>query len=385
MRVLIAHNRYRLEGGEERDVDLLTSGLGAADVAVRRYEQNSKALERSAIRSGLTAATLAYRPGGGGIGAALRAWQPSVVHFHNIWPLLTPSALHLARRSGAKVVLTAHNYRFVCPAGTLLRNGVRHQDCIDGSSLWCGLHNPRGSWAESLAYGVALSIQRRLGMLRRWVDAFVAPSEFMAEILVRSGLSRERVHVIPYGIPIPERHSAPGREHVLFAGRLVAEKGVHTLLEASQRMPGVPVMVAGDGPLADLVKASGGPSIRYVGRLDRDGLAAALERAAFTVIPSEWYDNLPFSALESLGAGRPVVASRLGGLSEIITDGENGRLVAPGDPPGLAAAIEDLWRSPDRVARMGAGARRTAECRYELGHHIGEITDLYGRLTHART
>ncbi len=208
LRVLIAHNRYHEVGGEERHVELLERGLAEAGVDVLRFERDSGELDGSVIRKAVAGLVLTYRPGAGGIRQVLREWRPSVVHFHNIWPLLTPSALRAAKRSGAAVVLTAHNYRFACPGGALLRDGLLHEDCIEGSSLLCGLRNPRESRFESLAYGLALEIQRRLGMLRRWVDAFVAPSEFMARMLVRSGLPRDRVHVIPHGLPRSSRSTA---------------------------------------------------------------------------------------------------------------------------------------------------------------------------------
>src|SRR6266436_5690960 len=118
MRVLVAHNRYRIAGGEERNVDVLLQGLAEAGVDVRLYERDSDEIAHPLSRRISAGATLAYRPGGGGIDGVLRSWKPDVVHFHNIWPLLTPSALRYAHRSGAGVAMTLHNYRFACPGGT---------------------------------------------------------------------------------------------------------------------------------------------------------------------------------------------------------------------------------------------------------------------------
>ena len=188
MRVLIAHNRYRNPGGEERHVDLLQEALLNVGIDARRFERLSAELDTSRRKRLVAGLALTYRPGGGGIGHTLDEWRPDIVHFHNVWPLLTPAALRIARLKGAATVLTVHNYRFACPGGTLLRNGSLHHSCIDGSSLACALRNPRGALAESIAYGLALELQRRLGFLERWVDAFVAPSEFVGRMLVRAGL-----------------------------------------------------------------------------------------------------------------------------------------------------------------------------------------------------
>jgi glycosyltransferase involved in cell wall biosynthesis len=379
LRVLIAHNRYRAAGGEERHVELLDRGLTAAGVNVWRFERKSTDLDGSLFRKSATTLGLAYRPGAGGIPRILRLRRPTVVHFHNIWPLLTPSALRAAKHSGATVVLTIHNYRFACPGGTLLRHGLVHDDCIQGSSLRCGLRNSRGNRVESFAYGVALEIQRRAGMLRRWVDAFIAPSEFMAEMLVRSGLPQERVYVVPYGLPLPAETPAPERRHVLFVGRLVAEKGVRTLLAAARLRPDVPIVIAGDGTLAPAAKAVS-HNVRYAGRLDRADIAKALSEAAFTVVPSEWHDNLPFAALESFAAGRAVVATRMGGLPEIVDHGMTGLTVPPNDPLALAAAMGRLWDDHQRAADMGRRARTVAESRFHIDQQTAEHLRLYGRL-----
>jgi glycosyltransferase involved in cell wall biosynthesis len=379
VRILIAHNRYRLAGGEERHVELLESGLAEAGIQVRRFEQRSGDLDHRAIKRMVSGLALTYRPGGGGIRPILREWQPSVVHFHNIWPLLTPSALRAAKVSGAAVVMTIHNYRFACPGGMLLRGSVVHDDCIYGSSLRCGLRNPRQNRLESVAYGFALELQRRLGMLRRWVDAFIAPSEFMAGMLVRAGLPHERVRVIRHGLPLGEQPPPPGRRYVLFAGRLSAEKGVETLLAAARLRPEIPTVFAGDGPLVLQVKLAGN-GVEYAGMLSPSAIKKAFRDAAFTVAPSEWNENCPLSVLESFAAGRAVIATRIGGLPELVEPGKTGLLVEPHSPHSLAAAVAAIWNDPKGAAEMGRRARAEAEDRFGLGRQIADLIELYSEL-----
>jgi glycosyltransferase involved in cell wall biosynthesis len=340
---------------------------------VRRFERDSSELDGSAAKRAAAALGLAYRPGGGGIAPVIDDWRPDVVHFHNIWPLLTPAALRLARRRGAAVVLTAHNYRFACPGGTLLRNGVPHDDCIRGSSLACGLRNPRGGLAESVSYGLALELQRRLRMLERWVDAFIAPSAFMGRMLVESGLPEARVHVLSYGFPPAERSESAG-SHVLFAGRLSEEKGVRTLLEAARIAEDVPVAIAGTGPLAGDVRSA---RVEYLGQLGRQELLAALARAAFSVVPSECYDNQPFAAVEAFSMGKPVVATSLGGLPEMVQDGVTGLLVPPHSPSDLAQAMRTLWYRRDLTLEFGERALRFARENFSLPTQVKKTIALY--------
>jgi glycosyltransferase involved in cell wall biosynthesis len=373
MRVLIAHNRYRQPGGEERHIDLLEQGLIEAGVEVRRFERDSSDLDRSRAKRVAAALALAYRPGGGGVARALDEWKPEVVHFHNLWPLLTPAALRIARRRGAGVVLTAHNYRFACPGGTLLRGSIVHDDCIEGSSLACALRNPRGGLAESTAYGLALEIQRRLHMLERWVDSFIAPSAFVGEMLVRAGVPEKRVHVIGHGLPCAEASGRPGR-YALYAGRLSAEKGVRTLIEAARIASNVPVAVAGTGPLAADVEHA---PVSYLGWLDRTALGKALEGASFVVAPSEWHDNQPFAVLEAFAAGKPVITTDLGGLPELVRDGVTGLIVPPESPAALGHAMEALWHDPSLTRRLGAQARESIAERFSLERQTRAVVSVY--------
>ena len=378
MRVLIAHGAYRHSGGEERHVSLLEEGLLRAGVELTTYQPGPVA-DDLATKVRL-AAGLVYRPAAARrLAAELERRPADVVHFHNLMPLLTPAALRAAKRSGAAVVWTVHNYRFACPAGTLLRNGEVHDDCIEGSSLACGLRNARGSRIESAAYGLAIELQRRLRLLERWVDAYVAPSRFVARMLVRAGFPSERIHVIPYGVPTG-RAAAGKPAHAVYAGRLAPEKGVPTLLAAARLAPNVPLVVAGDGPLAGVVRDGAAGHIRYVGGLDPAEVAGLFTTSSFAIVPSQCHDNLPFAAIEPVAAGVPVVASRVGGLPEIVEHGVNGLLVPPGDPAALAEAMRSLWCDPDRTARLGTEARRIAVERFSLSRQVDRLLDLYDGL-----
>lgn len=379
MRVLIAHNRYRERGGEDRHVDLLERGLRDAGVESRRFEPASSALERSRARRVRAGALLAYDPAAAGIGRELRGWRPQVVHFHNLWPLLTPAALRQARRTGARVVLTAHNCRFACPGGTcparVSRPGgdVLENQCLSGSSLRCAIRNdPRDARAESLVYGFALEVQRRLRMLASWVDAFISPSRYVAAMLEQIGVDPTRIHVIPNGVEVGDQN-APGSEFALYAGRLEQNKGTRTLLRAAANAK-APIAIAGAGALEPEVRRA---PVHYLGSLDREAMDDALGRAAFTITPSECRENYPYAVAESFAASRAAVASRIGGLPELVGDERTGLLVEPGDPAELAGAIDRLWDERGLSERLGGEAHRFASRELRLDAQIARTIDVY--------
>jgi glycosyltransferase involved in cell wall biosynthesis len=215
-------------------------------------------------------------------------------------------------------------------------------------------------------------------LLSRWVDAFVVPSAFLGRMLVRAGIPWSRVHVVPNGIALSARPMQPSeRRFALYIGRLSSEKGIDTLLEAARLAPDVPLAVAGDGPLKARVQASG---VEYLGQLDRGGVDAHLREAAFVVVPSVCHENFPNVVLESLAAGRAVIATRMGGLPEMLRPGETGVLLPPGDAPALADAMRELWLDPPRTARMGREARDDA-ARFSISLHAQRMTDLYTRVS----
>jgi glycosyltransferase involved in cell wall biosynthesis len=346
--ILLLHNRYRVLGGEERAVAdlawLVREHLGE-DVEV--LERDSARLSGAEAARGLLAGGLDPEE----VGAAVRRTGARVLHAHNVNPAFGWRGLAAARAAGARVVLHLHNYRLVCSNGVCFTQG---EDCTrcQGRRTWPGVRlNCRGgSRAESAVYAVALSAwQRRLASC---VDHFVVPSAF--------ALRRLRELRAPVGdavtvLPSVQRSFAPSSaaaegEFVLFAGRVAPEKGVLDAVAAA-RAAGLPLVVAGDGPALEEVRALG---VEAPGRLEPAALADLRRRAAVAIVPSRYAEILPLAALEAMAAGLPVVATRSGGLADAVP--EEG-LAPAGDVAALAARLRVLWRD------AAAGERALARVR----------------------
>ena len=245
-RVLLLHNRYRVEGGEERSLELQAAALEHAGVEHR-------VLERSSGDAGRVRAARALLRGGereDEVATAVRELGAGVVHAHNMQPLFGPRALAAAREAGARVVLHLHNVRLFCAIGVASRDGgpcfrCHHRQTVPGLVLNC-----RDSVPEAAVYAAALPLQQR--RVFEVVDRFVAPSRYAVGQLATLGVPRDGLEVLPHYLPADAfadgSHSGRGT-YALVAGRLSEEKGVDVAIEAAARAR-VPLRVAGDGPAA---------------------------------------------------------------------------------------------------------------------------------------
>jgi len=378
--ILLLHNRYRVPGGEERAVAdlawLIRTELGEE---VEILERDSALLGRGRAALGLLRGGLAPDD----VGAAVRRTGARVVHAHNVQPSLGWRALAAARDAGARVVLHLHNYRLVCAVGTCFTRGEDCTRCHGRNTLPGVRLNCRGgSRAESAAYGAGLALwQRRLAAS---ADAFVVPSAFALRRLEQLGAPLEgRARVIAsVQRAFAERSRAAHGEYALYAGRLTAEKGVADAIAAC-RLAGVPLVVAGDGAAAEALRAAAGdgpdvaalraatrgtrgvatpgaaapPAVRFTGRVDPAELTELRAGAALALVPSRYEEILPLAALEAMAAGLPVVASRAGGLAELVPEAG---LHPPGDVAAIADRIRALWGDAAAGEAALAAARERA-------------------------
>jgi glycosyltransferase involved in cell wall biosynthesis len=370
MRVLIVHNSYQFAGGEEGAVAGDQALLAARGHETRLFTKAFEDLQtprRSRTRLAIDA--IWSRTTYAELRELLRSWRPDVAHFHNIFPLVSPSAYAACRAERVPVVQTLHNYRLVCPAGTLLRNGQPCELCV-GTVPWRAVQFScyRGSRLQSLGLASVLTVHRGAGTWTHQVDAYIALTEFARRIFLRGGLPADRIFLRPNSVAAQEPLSYAGPRDALYIGRLSPEKGVDVLVDAWSDVPDVPLTIIGDGPLLDGLRAAvttrGLAQVTVRGRVSHDEVLACLRRAGMLVFPSIWYEGLPLTLLEALSAGVPVIASALGAQAEVVHDGVSGLLVPPGDPRAFAAAVRRLVREPGLAQALARGAREEFQKRY---------------------
>lgn len=313
----------------------------------------------------------------------LRDMEPDVAHLQNVHGHLTPSVLHALRDAGVPAVWTLHDYRLICPNSHLLSHGKICEDCKGGKFRSCIVRRcKKGSLAASTVAALEARVHSFLD-LPGLVSTFVSPSRFLQEKFVEFGWSRERlVHIRNFLTREQlDRPSGDDRGYALYLGQIESWKGVGTLLAAAGRVPEVPVVFAGDGTArADLERAataSGIGNVRFEGHLSGERLREIVEGASFVVVPSECYENCPYSVMEAMAAGKPVVATRLGGLPELVADGVNGFLVDPGNDAALANAMRRLAGDPALRDALGARGRERALAEFSPDLHYHRIHAVY--------
>jgi len=365
MRVLVVHNRYRSAGGEERAVELQLEALERAGIEHAALVRDSSDVSR--VRAGRAL----LRGGEGERLVAEAARGADVVHFHNINPLFGPRALAAARAAGAHVVLNLHNFRLFCSIGVAFRDGAPCFRCRRGLTLPAVALNCRGSLPESVAYATALAAHLRTVLAA--VDRFVTLSGYAAGQLVRLGVPADRLDVVANYLPerwVADGSRADAGRYALIAGRLAPEKGFEVAIDACATA-GIPLKVAGDGPLRDELERRGGD---FLGAVSAERVRALYDGAAIVLVPSLGGEVMPFAALEAMGRGVPVVASRSGSLPEIVGPE---RCVPRGDVGALARAVRELWDDADRRRRDGDALIARVRDRFGERRYVSELLAAY--------
>ncbi|MFJ7249377.1 glycosyltransferase [Kitasatospora sp. NPDC098652] len=373
MRVLVVHNRYASAqpSGENKVVDQEVGLLREAGHRVELFERRSDDIARRSLPGKVAVPLLVpWNPAvRAELAARLRAERPDVVHVHNVFPLLSPAVLAACADAAVPAVATLHNYTQVCPPGTLQRDGRPCTECVGGSPLPAVRHGCyRGSRLATVPLAVGLVVNRR-----RWwtgVERFFCISAAQREVLVRAGLPAERLAVKHNFVPEPGTVRTGAGEHLLYLGRLAEAKGVRLLMAAWDRLAaeggvGVPLVVAGAGPLEAQVRAwaAGRADVRCVGLYDQAQCREAVARAVAVVAPSTWLEAFGLVVVEAMAAGVPAVAAGHGAFVELVEDGVTGLLHRPGEAASLAACLRRITADPAVNRELGRAARR----RYEQG------------------
>jgi glycosyltransferase involved in cell wall biosynthesis len=308
-----------------------------------------------------------------------------LAHLHIYYGQLTSSILTPLQQAGVPIVQTLHEYKIVCPVYTLVSQGEICQAC-KGYAFWQATRKRcnRGSLARSLLSTVESYVSKTLGSVRK-IDHFITVSHFQREKVIELGIPAKKVTTIHNFINTNDvKPSSNLGEYFLYFGRLERLKGLFTLIEAASSLKEIPLLIAGDGEarpeLEQLIEQNHLKHIRLLGFKQGNELNQLIRNSICTLAPSEWHETFGFTLIESFAQGCPVIASKIGGMSEIVSDTIDGFLVPPKNVEVLREKM--LWMAEHRhqAVEMGQAGRRKVEAEFNPGIHYKKLMNVYQKL-----
>lgn len=353
MKIFTVHSSYAQRGGEDQVFEAERDLLRRYGHSVVEYVQDNKSIGGSApLNTGLRAIWSQgdFRR----VRQRLKEERPDVVAVHNFFPLISPSIYYAAAAEGVPVVQTLHNYRLICPAATMLRQGELCSLCVGRSLPLPAVRYSCYRHSKVLTAGVAAmsSTHRLLGTWNRMVARYIALTEFVRDRYIEGGFDPDKIVVKP-NFTEDWRPGDGAANTFVFVGRLSPEKGVDVLLKAwaAAESP-YELRIIGSGPEELSLKAQAQTlkNVTFLGHQAPTRVREEMGRALAVIVPSVWYEGFGLTIIEAFSKGTPVLATDIGGMSSLITPGHSGYLFPRADVSALA-----------RLIRLGADLRQLRE------------------------
>jgi len=313
-------------------------------------------------------------------------FNPNIIHCHNIYHQLSPSILTVAKEKKIPVIMHLHDYKLICPNYRLFTKGKVCQECLQKNNYYsCLKNNCYNSVSRSLLAYIEMTLHHKIWKIyEKNINLLIAPSEYIKKLTIQSGWPLEKIIKIINPAPIVKKYQNNEKNYLLYFGRLAPEKGIEDLILASRISP-YQLHLVGSGPLEkkikkDFKKEITSRHLKLSGQLQGKKLEQEIKEAAAIIIPSRWPENMPLVLLESLAWGKIIIASRIGGLPEIIKDKQNGFLFSPGKINELNYQINYLQTLKDhKKEKIKQTARQTAQL-LNPREHLRQIIEIYRKI-----
>lgn len=381
--ILSIHNRYRIRGGEEESYESEKLLLKSMGHEVNTFEEDNDRLAKFNSAQ-LALRTIWSQESYKTVRHKLKHHNSDLIHVQNFFPLISPSVYYAAQSLGRPVVQTLRNYRLICPNGLFFRQGNVCEDCIGKFIPYPGVIHScyRNNLGATISTVAMLSFHRMLKTWTNQVNIFIALSEFARQKFIISGIPENKIITKPnFVYPDPGQGTGSGG-YALYVGRLSTEKGLDTLLAAWEQLSiKMPLKIIGEGPLEQQVAEATKqiPHIEWLGRRSISDVYKIMGEAAFLVFPSKWYETFGRVAIESFAKGTPVIASKLGAITELIDHKVNGLYFNPGDARDLAEKIEWCLEFPNLLKEMRHASRSEYIQKYTAQKNYNQLLDIYTR------
>lgn len=398
MRILLVNKFHYLRGGSEKYyfelAQLLKSKGHTVGFFSMKHEENITTgdaeyfVEEIDLNTGskLKALDVIYSQENKRLMAkALEEFKPDIVHINNFQRQLSASIIDAIKEKNIPIVMTAHDLNPICPASIMLYNGEVCDDCITKGYAQCIKKKcVKGSTLKS-TLGVMEKKYYDIHKVFRKIDCIISPSEFNKNQLVNGKLKYNEIVALHNFVNESERNDYVLGDYAFYLGRLSKEKGILNLIEAIGDIPNAKLLIAGDGPERERIEAYISEHkldgrITLLGYQNQDSIHKYITNSRFVVIPSICNENCPYSVLEAMEIGKPIVASRIGGIPELIADGENGYLYKADDINELKEKLTLLLDDDEKVNSFAQKSRELYESYYSPDSYYNELIKIYNKV-----
>ena len=320
--------------------------------------------------------------------ALIEQEQPDIAHIGLLHRQITFSVVEVLKKHNIPVVMTMHDLIFACPNYTCLSGGEICESCIRGSVFNCITNKcVKDSYPKSV-----LAAFEKIYLLKKdfydYIDLYITECDFYKKLFEDSNVTISDIKTMTNFLPVEQKFefNSAYSDYVLYFGRFSYEKGILTLLKAHKESGcRYPLKVVGAGPIEDEIKKFVSDNeltnIELPGPIYGDEMERIIEGARVIVVPSEWYENCPYALLQAIAKGKIVIASNIGGLPELISDGETGFLFEAGNSSDLAAKIEQVCTmDKSQYEDMSRHIAESAHSRHNWEQYIDSLLDEYTRL-----
>jgi glycosyltransferase involved in cell wall biosynthesis len=379
MKVLYAYNIHRGGNGSLNATAATIRVVREHGVPVEVFTRDSRDLPENFAGRLKAAASSFYAPEGvREFRKVLDSFKPDVVHVWDVFPLISPWIFPMCHKRKIAVIMTCDDYFFTCPARNHFREGKICTECLGGHEYNVLRHNCRNNLGESLTLSMYTTMLRWLKLQTKYITRLVACSEFTRQWLAEhSGISPERIDLVPHFVDIPETPADPGQgRYVSFGARFVPEKGIDTFLEAS-RICHLPFRLSRNEKF--FVNVDLPPDVDIVVTKGKDDLREFYRGARMLVMPPIWFETFGLVGAESMANGIPVVGSNLGATACLIEDGVDGFLFETGNAKDLADKVSRLWNDTELCRQMGGNGRAKAMRLWNSETHVKGLLDTYSK------
>ena len=315
---------------------------------------------------------------------ALEDFQPDIVHINNFQRQLSASIIDAVKEKNIPLIMTAHDLNPVCPSSIMLYNGEVCEDCITKGYAQCIKKKCiKNSTLKSLLGYIEKRYYDSHKIFEK-IDCIISPSAFNKSELLKGGLKCNKIQVIHNFVNETEKKDCPIGDYAFYFGRLSREKGILNLIEAIKNVNGSKLLIAGNGPEQDNIEQyikenALGDRIKLLGYLGQDEIRDYIRASKFIVVPSIWFENCPYSILETMEIGKPIIGSNIGGIPELIKDGYNGYIFEHNDVAQLEKIITELFNDDAKAKQLGYNSRILFEDNYSAESYYNEIMQIYNK------